>query len=547
MPRPHDDLSMNPTGHVDSFARDRLPPPEEWPELIFERSELQYPPRLNCARALVDSAVDEGYGERPAIVGPGETWTYARLQKQVDGIAHVLCTDMGLLPGNRVLLRAANTPMLAASWLAVLKAGGIVVTTMPLLRAGELAKAAVKAEIDFALCDSRLTAELEEAARQTGRLTRRMTFGPGGELEKRMGAHDRPFTACDTADDDVALLAFTSGTTGQPKATMHFHRDVLVMADIVGRHLLQTRSDDLHVGSPPLGFTFGLGALLVFPLRFRAASLLLEDTAPESLLEAIEHRRAKCLFTAPIAYRTMLRLLSGRDLSSLRCCVSAGEALPRATSDAWFDATGHRIIDGLGSTEMIHIFISASGTDIRPGATGRPLPGYHACVLDAQGLPLPPGEPGRLAVKGPTGCRYLDDSRQRDYVQNGWNITGDVYVVDADGYFWFQARNDDMIISAGYNIAGPEVESALLLHPAVAECAVVPAPDPERGTIVKAYVVARRGWSAGPELARTLQLHVKQQIAPYKYPRAVEFMEALPKTQTGKVQRYILRERAAHG
>ena len=531
------------SAHVDTFARERLPPRDAWPELRFDLPELQYPARLNCAAALVDEAVAAGRGGRIALRSDSLTWTYAQLQAAADRVAHVLVSDLGVVPGNRVLLRAPNTLMLAAAWLAVMKVGGIAVTTMPMLRAHELQQIARKARIEHALCDARLVAELRDAAVATGLLTRILTFGDGA-LEQAMQGYEAPFPNVDTSCDDVCLLAFTSGTTGEPKATMHFHRDVLAMADVVGRHLLETAPDDIYVGSPPLGFTFGLGALLVFPLRFGASAVLLEQPTPAALLAAVGRHRATCLFTAPTMYRALLPQLPQFDVSSLRRAVSAGEALPRATSDAWHAATGLRLIDGIGATELIHIFISARPEQVRPGATGKPLPGYEACVLGPDGVPLPRGHSGRLAVRGPTGCRYLDDPRQRDYVVNGWNVTGDQYRVDEDGYFWFEARADDMIVSSGYNIAGPEVEQALMAHPAVQEVAVVGAPDRERGRVVHAYVVAAAGIETGAQLTRELQEFVKARIAPYKYPRAIEFVSELPKTPTGKVQRYVLRTRA---
>lgn len=528
------------TAHRDTFVRDHLPSPHEWPELRFTLPELQYPERVNAACVLLDDAIAEGHGDRPALMSLDEVWSYAELRARTDAIAHVLVQELGFEPGNRVLLRGPNTLMLAAAWLAVLKAGGVAVTTMSMLRAGEIVKIATKARVDIAICDARFRADLDEAALQCGRLARRVTFGEG-DLERRMASYPMPFAACDTSAEDPALLAFTSGTTGNPKATIHFHRDVLVMADVVARHLLKTCPDDVYVGSPPLGFTFGLGALLVFPLRFRASAVLVESASPDNLMTAIRRRGATCLFTAPVAYRSLLPLVQENDLRSLRRCVSAGEALPRATSDAWHARTGIRIIDGIGATELIHIFISACDDEIRPGATGKPLPGYEARVVDDAGEPVAPNTIGRLAVRGPTGCRYLDDARQGEYVQRGWNITGDTYRVDEDGYFWFQARADDMIVSAGYNIAGPEVEAALIEHAAVLECAVVGAPDEDRGHIVKAFVVLRPGHEPSPELCRALQDFVKQRIAPYKYPRAIEFLQALPKTQTGKVQRFRLR------
>jgi 2-aminobenzoate-CoA ligase len=528
------------TSHVDGFANERLPPPHLWPEFRFDLPELQYPERINCGTVLIDDAVREGHGDRFALYSDSGVWTYSQLLEHSNRIANVLVNEMGIVPGNRVLLRGPNNPTLVACWLAVMKAGAIAVTTMPLLRAHELSVIAERAQIDHALCDSRFAQELLQAAQLGGRLRNIVQFG-GGQLEKMMNGQASTFANVDTARDDVCLLAFTSGTTGTPKATMHFHRDVLAMREIVAGYLLETSPDDIYVGSPPLGFTFGLGALLVFPLGRRAASVLVEQPSGENLLAAVQRFRATALFTSPTAYRSLLPVLGKFDISSLKRCISAGEALPKATSDAWFAATGMRLIDGIGATELIHIFISAKGEQIHPGMTGKPLPGYQACILDPDGLPLPPGKVGRLAVKGPTGCRYLDDPRQRDYVFEGWNVTGDLYSQDDDGYFHFEARADDMIISAGYNIAGPEVEAALLEHPAVKECAVIGVPDEARGQLVKAFVVLHDGHDESAELVQTLQQFVKQNIAPYKYPRAVEFRSSLPKTATGKLQRHALR------
>ena len=527
------------SAHVDSFARDHLPPRSQWPELRFELPELRYPERLNCASVLIDEAIAEGHGERPAVLAEPGGLSYRELLADANRIANVLAAAR-LVPGNRVLLRGFNGPTLIAAWLAVMKAGAIAVTTMPLLRAKELTAILAKGRVSHALCDHRIAGELKLAAAAVGSPLDLIEWG-NGDLEARMAAAAIEYRNVDTASDDICLLAFTSGTTGQPKACVHFHRDVLAMADVVARHLLRTGPDDIYTGSPPLGFTFGLGALLVFPLRFRAATALVEGSSAESLLAAVRRWRATCLFTAPTAYRTLLARLTDEDIASLQQCVSAGEPLPLAISDAWYERTGIRLIDGIGATEMIHIFISARGEAIRPGATGKALPGYEACLLDDAGKALPLGHTGRLAVRGPTGCRYLDDERQRSYVQDGWNVTGDIYRTDADGYFWFVSRADDMIVSAGYNIAGPEVEAIVATHPAVRECAVVGATDPERGMVVKAFVVINEEHAAGPALVRDIQDFVKARIAPYKYPRVIEFIAALPRTATGKVQRSLLR------
>lgn len=506
-----------------------------------------YPPQINVADDLLDRHVREGRGARAALHFEGAMWTYAALQARANQIARVLTEDMNLSPGNRVLLRAPNNPMLVAAWFAVLKAGGICVTTMPMLRASELVHIVNKAQVSHALCDSALAEDLDKAMEQTEVLRHLMHFsadGRGGNsLEAAMSGKPDTFDNTDTAADDVALIAFTSGTTGGSKGTVHFHRDVLAIADLFPRHTIEIKPSDVFAGSPPLAFTFGLGALVVFPMRHGASSVMVERFGPDTMLETIGRYRCTGIYTAPTAYRAMLPKVSGYDLASLRLCVSAGEHLPQATWEAWRDATGIRIVDGIGATELLHIFVSAAGDDIRPGATGKAIPGYAARIVDDEGRPIiGPGE-GRLAVRGPTGCRYLaDPERQQGYVLDGWNLTGDVYRRDADGYLYYVARADDMIISAGYNIAGPEVENALLSHPAVQECAAVGVADEARGQIVKAFVVLRTGQSGDAAMVKALQDHVKKEIAPYKYPRAIDFVETLPKTQTGKVQRFKLRD-----
>ncbi len=531
------------TAHVDPFARENLPPQDQWPTLLFRRPELQYPDRINCAVEFLDRWVQEGRGDEPCLIGPGETLTYRDVQERVNRICNVLVHKLGFVPGNRVLLRSANNPMMVAAYLAVLKAGGVVVATMPLLRAKEIAYPVAKARIAFALCDHRLSDEMERAKALSPDLRHVVYWGSGApdSLEALMAEASPDFEAVDTAADDVCLIGFTSGTTGEPKGTMHFHRDMLAICDAYAGNVLRAEASDRFIGSPPLAFTFGLGGIVLFPLRIGASTVLLEKAGPDDLLPAIMQHRATVCFTAPTAYRAMLSKLGDYDISSLRKCVSAGEPLPKGTFEAWHAATGIKLMDGIGATEMLHIFIAAREDEIRPGSTGKPVPGYEALVVDEEGRPLPPGSIGRLAVRGPTGCRYLADERQRKYVQDGWNITGDTYVMDEDGYFWYQARSDDMIISSGYNIAGPEVEAALLTHPAVAECGVVGAPDDGRGMVVKAYVVLRPGHEPGPGLTKALQDHVKAEIAPYKYPRVIEYVEALPRTQTGKLQRFELR------
>ena len=532
------------TAHADSFARDNLPPREQWPEFRFDLPELRYPDRLNAAAELLDRWVEKGEGDRRCLVGAYGAWSYAETQERVNRIANVLVSDLGLKPGNRLLLRAPNSPMMVAIYLAALKAGAVVVATMPMLRARELSYMIDKARISHAVCDARLAEDLEKARAASATLGTVIYFATDGDdgLEARMDAAPSDFTAVDTAAEDVCLIGFTSGTTGRPKGTMHFHRDLLATCDSYGRHVLQARGDDLFIGSPPIAFTFGLGGLVLFPMRVGAASVLIEQAPPPRLIEAIELFRPSVCFTAPTAYRAMTAMLGEHDVSSLRICVSAGEPLPRPTWEAWHGATGIKILDGIGSTEMLHIFIGAPEDKVRPGATGLPVPGYEARVVDEAGNEAPSGEVGRLAVRGPTGCRYLADERQQSYVVDGWNFTGDSYVKDEDGYYWFQARADDMIISSGYNIAGPEVEEALLTHPAVAECGVVGAPDEERGRIVSAYVVLKPGHRGDAAMSKALDDHVKAEIAPYKHPRAIHFVEALPRTQTGKLQRFVLRE-----
>lgn len=528
-----------PGAHVDTFARDHLPPPELWPELILDDPAPHYPDRLNCGQELLDRTVEEYGPDRPALRSDdGSVWSYGELRETADRIARVLTEDLGVVPGNRVLLRGPTTPWLAACWLAVMKAGAVAVTVLAQARAAELATVCSLARIGHALCDARSVRDLAEADTEGLRIT---LFGGDGpdDLTRLAERRSGPFRAVDTAADEVALIAFTSGTTGRPKGCMHLHRDLLAIADTFSRRVLRPTPEDVFAGSPPLGFTFGLGGLLVFPLRAGASALLLEQAGPGRLLPALERHRVSVLFTAPTAYRAMLGELDGHDLSALRRCVSAGENLPAATWHAWHEATGLRIINGIGATELLHIFISAADDAIRPGLTGVPVPGWQARVVDEHGEELPDGEPGLLAVRGPVGCRYLADPRQTEYVRHGWNMTGDTFVREPDGYFRYVARADDMIISSGYNIAGPEVEDALLRHPEVAEAAVVGRADELRGEIVVAHVVLREG----SELtADSLRAHMKAALAPHKCPRVFVFDRSLPRTATGKLQRFLLRD-----
>ncbi|PMS15091.1 2-aminobenzoate-CoA ligase [Trinickia dabaoshanensis] len=543
---------MQPSAHVDTFARDNLPPQDQWPVLLLDCPDVSYPDRLNCATALLDDTIAAGHGNRVAIWSevddkPQGT-TYDALREMVDRWAYVLTQDMGLVPGNRILLRGPNTLQMAAAFLASLKAGLVVVPTMPLLRAKELKQIIDKAKIGAALCDARLLDELNRCRDKDDSsfcadLADVRVFhsdAPDG-VEALAAAKPARFAACDTAADDVCLIAFTSGTTGAPKGCMHFHRDVLAMCDLFPRHILKPTHADVFCGTPPLAFTFGLGGLLCFPMRVGASTVLIEKLTPETLLRTVERFRATTMFTAPTFYRQMAPLAARYDIASLRKTVSAGEALPDSTRELWRNTTGLEMIDGIGGTEMIHIFISSAGENVRPHAIGQPVPGYVVQVVDDEMRPVPIGTVGKLAVRGPTGCRYLADERQKKFVREGWNLPGDAVYVDADGYVFYQARADDMIVSAGYNISGPEVESTLMQHEAVAECGVIGVPDEERGQVVKAFVVVKPGYEANEALAEQLQAFVKQTVAPYKYPRIVQFIDALPRTETGKLKRFALR------
>ncbi|MGY3446541.1 MULTISPECIES: benzoate-CoA ligase family protein [unclassified Bradyrhizobium] len=538
---------LGPSGHVDDFARRNLPPSEQWPQLLLDRPEFNYPDYLNAAVELTDRIVEQGMGDRIALIGNGRQRTYKELTDWSNRLAHALVENYGVKPGNRVLIRSGNNPALVAAWLAATKAGAVVVNTMPMLRAGELAKIVDKAEIALALTDSRIADELVACAKTSKFLKQVVNFdgtqNHDAELDRIALNKPVKFDAVKTGRDDVALLGFTSGTTGEPKATMHFHRDLLIVADGYAREVLKVTPDDVFVGSPPLAFTFGLGGLAIFPLRFGATATLLENAAPSEMIRIIETYKATICFTAPTAYRAMMAAMDkGADLSSLRLAVSAGETLPAPVFESWTRKTGKPILDGIGSTELLHIFITNRVGSAVGGTTGTPVAGYQAKIVDEDMNELPPGQVGKLAVRGPTGCRYLADSRQTKYVRDGWNITGDAFVSDENGRLSFVARADDMIISAGYNIAGPEVEAALLGHPDVAECAVVGAPDEERGQIVSAFIVLKQGARNDDAEVKLLQDHVKATIAPYKYPRAIAFVETLPKTQTGKIQRFRLRE-----
>ena len=532
------------SAHSDTFTRDNLPPEEQWPEFML--AGFDYPERLNVGVELTDAMVAKGFGDHIALIGNGRRRTYKELADWTNRLAHVLSEDLGLKPGNRVLIRSANNPAMVACWLAATKAGAVVVNTMPMLRAGELGQIVDKAEITHALCDTRLMDELVTCAKTSEHLKSVVGFdgtsNHDAELDRLALEKPVSYEAVQTGRDDVALLGFTSGTTGSPKATMHFHRDLLIIADGYAREVLDVQPDDVFVGSPPLAFTFGLGGLAIFPLRFGAAATLLENASPPNLIEIIEKYRATVCFTAPTAYRVMLQAMEeGADLSSLRAAVSAGETLPSPVYEAWIAQTGKPMLDGIGATEMLHIFITNRFSDHRPACTGKPVNGYQVRILNSDGTEAPRGEIGRLAVKGPTGCRYLADDRQAAYVQDGWNVTGDSFRMDEAGYLHFAARNDDMIVSAGYNIAGPEVEAALLSHEAVAECAVIAAPNEARGSIVEAHVVLSAGHMPSEALVKLLQDHVKGSIAPFKYPRSVVFAKELPKTETGKIQRFRLK------
>ncbi|MCG7521997.1 AMP-binding protein [Ruegeria sp. Ofav3-42] len=535
------------SAHTDTFTRDNLPETDTWPELLL--GGFDYPDRLNAAVELTDAMVAKGFGDHTALIGNGRRRTYKELMDWTNRLAHALVRDLGIKPGNRVLIRSANNPAMVACWLAATKAGAVVVNTMPMLRAAELAKYVDKAEVTHALCDTRLMDEMTACAKGSRFLKTVVGFDGTANHDAELDrlALEKPviFDAVETAQDDVALIGFTSGSTGEPKGTMHFHRDLLIIADGYAKEVLNVTPEDVFIGSPPLAFTFGLGGLAVFPLRFGATATLLENASPPNMVDVIEQYRATICFTAPTAYRAMMQAMDdGADLSSLRAAVSAGETLPGPVYDDWIEKTGKPMLDGIGATEMLHIFVTNRFEDHKPACTGKPVTGYVAKIIDNDGKEVPVGDVGRLAIRGPTGCRYLRGERQREYVQDGWNVSGDAFYRDEDGYFHFAARNDDIIVSSGYNIAGPEVEAALLSHEAVAECAVIGFPDGARGSIVQAHVVLSCGHQPDEDMVKQLQDHVKASIAPFKYPRSIIFAQSLPKTETGKIQRFRLKEKS---
>ena len=528
---------MAKSAHKDTFALENLPDKSLWPDLILDHPLANYPERLNASYELLERTIESVGRNKSAIIAADGNFTYGELLELVNQISNYLISQ-GVQSGNRIAIRSPNNAMAVAIWLAILRVGAIAVTTIPLQRAVELAKIVEIGQIQFALVDHRFVEEWAAIPNYSGK-----TLIIGGEngINNEVEKQNKEFEVCNTAADDVSIFAFTSGSTGVPKATIHFHRDILAIADTFSKEVVKPTKDDVFAGSPPIAFTFGLGGLVVFPFRVGATTVMLENAAPPILLEKIAEHKISVIFTAPTAYRAMLTLLEGKDISTLRRCVSAGEHLPLSTWRAWFEATGNKLIDGIGATELLHIFISASDHEIIPGLTGKPVPGYQAMVVDQDFKQVKDGEQGFLAVKGPTGCRYLNDSRQKDYVVNGWNLTGDIYTRTSEGYFKYESRADDMIISSGYNIAAPEVENALLMHKGVAEVAVVGLPDDERGMVVTAYIVLRAEFIASDVMAKELQDHVKNQISPYKYPRSIHFVDSLPKTTTGKLQRFRLK------
>ncbi len=535
---------LGPTAHIDTFSRENLPKQSRQPNFLLD--EYNYPDYLNASEELTDVMVEKGFGDHTALIGNGRRRTYKELTDWTNRLANALVENYGVKPGNRVLIRSSNNPAMVACWLAATKVGAVVVNTMPMLRSGELDKIINKAKISHALCDNRLLPELNKSFKTNKYLKYLIPFdgtaNHSSELDEAALEKSVKFESIKTGRDDVALLGFTSGTTGEPKATMHFHRDLMIIADGYAKEVLQVNDKDIFVGSPPLAFTFGLGGLAIFPLRFGATATLLEDASPPNMIEIIQKYKATVCFTAPTAYNVMLLAMDeGMDLSSLRAAVSAGETLPASVYKNWLKKTGKPMLDGIGATELLHIFISNRFNDHRESCTGKPIKGYEAKIVDENMKELPLGEVGRLVVRGPTGCRYLSDNRQSDYVVDGWNITGDSFYMDNDGYFYFAARNDDMIISSGYNIAGPEVEAALMSHEAVFECAVIGFPDKERGSIVQAHIVLNDNYVGDESLQKILQDYVKGIIAPFKYPRSIIFLDTLPKTKTGKIQRFRLR------
>ena len=536
---------IGPSAHLDTFSRDNLPEESLQPDFLLDN--FNYPSFLNVAEELTDAMVKKGFGDNIALIGNGRRRTYKELTDWTNRLANTLIEDYGVQSGNRVLIRSANNPAMVACWLAATKVGAVVVNTMPMLRSQELEKIINKAEITHALCDSRLLSELESCMGSNKFLKYLIPFDGSANhasvLDEAALEKSVKFDAIKTGRDDVALLGFTSGTTGDPKATMHFHRDLLIIADGYAKEVLKVSDTDIFVGSPPLAFTFGLGGLAIFPLRFGATATLLEDASPPNMIDIIQKYKATVCFTAPTAYNIMLKAMNeGVDLSSLRAAVSAGETLPAPIYKDWLKKTGKPMLDGIGATELLHIFISNRFDDHKESCTGKPVLGYQAKIVDDDFKEIKLGQVGRLAVKGPTGCRYLSDDRQSEYVVDGWNITGDSFYEDQEGYFHFAARNDDMIISSGYNIAGPEVEATLLSHPAVFECAVIAFPDKDRGSIVQAHIVLNDQFIENDLMIKELQDYVKNTIAPYKYPRSILFKKSLPKTKTGKIQRFLLRE-----
>ena len=540
-----------------------LPPEEMRPEKVYSIPEVQdYPARLNPARELLDRNVEEGRGGKPALLFQDRVITYGALAEQANRLGNVLASH-GVEEEDRVVILSPNQPLSLVANFAALKLGAVPVPASPLLSPPEVSWVINNSEARALLVHTAMLPLVEKARPEFS--SEPVVLGlapPSDELSKAdvesvlplMEKADAALEAVLREKDRVGILLYTSGTTGKPKGVVHLVEEILAVADTFGHYGWKLRDDDVVFSPAPLAFAAGYGAMAIIPFRFGAAVSIMPRFEPEAAFETVQQHHATVLTILPTSYRKMLQVEGAEkrfDLSSVRMCTGGGEALTAETYGQWLDRFGLEIFEGFGTTEMFYVFVSVAVTEkAKPGSIGTPVPGYEVKVVSEEGNEVGPGEIGRMVAKGPTGTLYwrpqeengrLMESQRHAVVGKGWNVVGDYLYGDEDGYFWFVSREDDLIKSSGYRIGPEEIEMVILKHPAVADAGVIGVPDPVRGQNTKAFVVLTEGYAPSGELKQEIIDFCRNDIAVYKLPREVEFVETLPRTVTGKLLRRVLR------